>query len=542
MAEESLRRSLAQAFDPGPGFPDARLLGRTMAAIAEAGAPRGKPWRFATPPLPGRRLVALALLVALLVAAAGAFLAIQHFVATPSPVWSACGGEFQCSSVRVPLDYSNPSAASIDVAVVRRPAADGAHRIGSLLVAGPNAGVDFLRQNSAFYSDQFRRFDLVAFDERGFGRTSPVRCLSDFQIDAVNSVDTVLDDAQEKQVFLQASQAVAQACQQKAGRLLPFVDTASDARDVDAIRAALGEARITILAYGYGTYLAQIYAHLYPTHVRAMALDGVIDPTAGASLEWQLRAEGYQAELEAFLASCRSSASCALGQAGGHIVVHPDPGTTLAGLMQAIDQNPLRVGARTVGRRLAIAGLMLGLDPIMWPQLDTALSDAVRGDGAALLALADAFDGRNSDGSYQIFPDAAAAQLCVDRQVSTDIAVYDSLGTTMSAASSIFGPAFQYVPLVCASWPVKSRSTSASLPAPGAPPILVVAGTHDPYYPPAGARAVHAQLAGSIFLMRDGYGVFSYPNSGCVRLAVNAYLTQLQPPALGAVCPSDYPA
>jgi len=112
----------------------------------------------------------------------------------------------------------------------------------------------------------------------------------------------------------------------------------------------------------------------------------------------------------------------------------------------------------------------------------------------------------------------------------------------VSQASPVFGPAFQYVPLECAYWPVKPRSTPGQITAQGPPPILLVAGTHDPYYPLTDAKSVHRQIAGSRLVTRSGYGFLSYVNSLCVRLAVGAYLTQLTLPADGTVCESDYPA
>jgi len=485
---------------------------------------------------PSRQLVAAVLIGLLLIAAAaGAFLALQHFVSGPSTVWGGCGGELQCATVKVPIDYSNPASGSIDVAVIRKPATDRAHRIGSLLLAGPAAGIDFLRNASVFYSSLNSRFDLVAFDQRGFGSSAPVRCLTDMEIDAFNEVDTVLDDPREQQVFIQANQALAQACQQKSGRMLPFVDTASAARDLDAIRAALGESKITFFGYGYETLLGQMYAHLYPTHVRALALDGVVDPATAATEDWRLRAAGYEASLLGFLANCRATPNCPLAQSG-------DPADRLTRLMQTVDKNPLRVGSRALSRSLAIAGLIYGLDPHMWTRLATVLNDAAGGDGAGLLGLADTFYGRNPDGTYSTYPEPYTAQFCVDRQVSGDVADYKLLGPAMSKASPIFGPAFQYIPLVCASWPARARSAPGPLPAPGAPPALLVGGTHDPYYPFADAQGVSRELPRSVLLTRDGYGVFSYGNSLCARLAINAYLTQLVLPAPGTVCESDYPA
>ena len=171
--------------------------------------------------------------------------------------------------------------------------------------------------------------------------------------------DTVLDDPQEKQVYIEATTSMAQACEQASAGLLPFVDATSAARDMDAIRAALGESKLTYLGWGYGSFLGELYAHLFPARVRALALDGVANPALNVGDQLVGRAAGFEANLQAFLADCRSVAVCAFGQAG-------DPGARLTALIRRLDQSPLRVGSRTLGRRLAIAGLIVGVDPRRW--------------------------------------------------------------------------------------------------------------------------------------------------------------------------------
>ncbi|TMF38337.1 MAG: alpha/beta hydrolase [Chloroflexi bacterium] len=551
MAEETLRRNLYEAFDPGPGFPNPLLLSRTMAALeaAEPAADRrpsrgrsGSPRRGIVSLSPADttgRLVAAALVLLLLLASVGAVLLIQHYLLSPTPArWSGCGGSFQCASITVPLDYSNRSPGSIEIATIRKPATDSSHRIGSLILdpGGPGiSGIDYLRQDSVSYESLNKRFDLVGFDQRGVGRSASVRCLTNAQIDALIQVDTVLDDPREKQIYIEASTSMAQACEQTSARLLPFVDTASAARDLDAIRAALGDSKLTYLGFGYGSFLGETYAHLFPTHVRALVFDGVADPALGVGDELLARAMGFEANLQAFLADCRSIAVCAFGQAG-------DPGPRLAGLIQKLDQSPLPVGPRSLGGRLAIAGLIVGLDPRRWRDLDGALNDAANGDGQALLALADVAYGRRADGSYLYLPEAQTAITCVDQAVPSDLAFYDQLGPALVKASPIFGPAFQYAPLDCSLWPVKSKRTAGALTATGAPPILLLGGTQDPSWPYAWAQAVNSQLARSVLLTRNGYGFLSYFRSLCVSLAVNAYLTQLALPPAGTVCASDYPA
>lgn len=543
MAEERLRRNLDEAFDPGPGFPDPTLVSRTVALLDSAPArtrSRGTPapgrprrWRDLNPAL------AAALIVVILVAAIGAFLAVQHLFPSPTPAkWGSCGGVFQCTTVGVPLDHSHPAGGSIDVAMIRRPATDQAHRIGSLVfaVGGPGvSGVDYLRRNSAFFSDKFKRFDLVAFDQRGGGRSAAVRCLTDSQRDALNDLDTALDDPAEKQVFLNSYQAIAQTCRQTSARLLPFVDTASAARDLDSIRVALMESKLTLLAFGASTLLGQTYAQMFPTRLRAMVLDGAMDPAVAPTELWRERAAGADSNLRAFLAACRADVGCPLGLSG-------DPGAKVVALLQRIDKTPLRVGSRELSPQMAVAAILFGLEPQNWPQLEAALANALGGDGQALLALADLANGRSADGTYTFNPDAATANLCLDRPVPSDIQAYQALGPAMTQASPIFGPEFQYVAYVCATWPVKPTGTIAPLAATTPAPILIVGATHDPWWPYAGAQAVQSRFPGAVLLTRDGYGTLSYFNSLCVRLAVNAYLDGLATPAAGTTCESDYPA
>jgi len=547
MAEHSLRRNLDEVFDPGLEFPSPLLLSRTMAALESAEQRRPSLGKAVACTVRGRvpnlsptttRLLAGALIVLILLAAVGAWAGLHRLFLSPTPApWTGCGGVLQCTSVRVPLNYSNAGAGSIEIATIRKPATNPAHRIGSLVLGlGPGeSGVDFLRQSSVYFASLNTRFDIIGFDQRGVGRSAPIHCFSNAQIDALNEIDTVLDDPLEKQAFIGSNKAIAEACMETSGKLLPFVDTSSAARDLDAIRTAVGDSKLTYVGFGYGTFLGETYAELYPSHVRALVLDGVLDPAVSSADLWLQRASGFEDNLKAFVANCRASAACAFGQGG-------DPGIRLPALMTRLDRNPLSVGSRMLGRRLALTGLISGLDPRNWGQLDSALTDAANGDGKGLLALSDAALGRPSDGSYSFNADASTAITCIDRPAPSDVVFYDRLGPAMAAASSLFGPAFQYIALGCADWPVKAKGSVAPLPAVAAPPILLVGATHDPYWPYAGAQAVNGELAGSVLLTRDGYGSLSYFRSACVKLAVDAYVTRTALPPGGTVCESDYPA
>jgi pimeloyl-ACP methyl ester carboxylesterase len=462
---------------------------------------------------------------------------------SPSPsatagqiAWTSCTGGFQCGTVQVPLDYAHPDAGSISIALDRKPATDQANRIGSVLInpGGPGgSGVQFLRDDISALTALNQRFDLIGFDPRGVGQSSPVQCFDAAQTDAYLALDPVLDDPQKKQAAIQADKDFDAACEQHSAKILPFVDTVSAAKDLDIIRAALGDAKLTYLGYSYGTFLGQTYAHLFPTHVRALVLDGVVDPSLSADDLLVAQLTGFEKNYEAFLADCNSRKSaaqpCTFAQSG-------DPATKLTALLQRLDTQPMQVGGRLLTRGLALNGVLFGLYyTFVWPYLDMALTKADQGDGTLLLALADQLWERSANGTYSNLLDALSAVDCLDRPVATDISHYDQLGPAFAKISPLFGPAFQYSNLGCAYWPVKPTGHAGPLTADGAPPILLVGGTNDPATPYAWAQSVNHQLAGSVLLTRVGNGHTS-GDDPCAVAAENAYLINLTLPAPGTVC------
>jgi pimeloyl-ACP methyl ester carboxylesterase len=532
MAEEILKRNLDQAFDPGPDFPSRLLLSRTMAVIAEDAARPTKVrhrLRVRLVTAPSLRLMAAALVLLLTVAAVGALLILHQHTKTTSLVWSGCGGGFECATASVPIDYSNRDGGTTSIAVIRKPAIEPTARIGPLFLSpGLGSGVAFVRQNAGSFKDLNTRFDLVGFDSRG------TLCLSASQRDYQNALDPVLDDPGEKQAFERAAQAFAQGCRQRDGALLPFVDTTSIAWDMDEIRSAIGDPKLTYLGTAGGSLLGQMYAHLFPTHVRAMALDGLVDPNLSGSDSLRQQAAAYDANLQAFLGYCRSFVGCQLAHSG-------DPAVLFAHLMQQLDITPLQVGKRMLTRGLAVTAIEGDLaDPRYWNSLDEALNNALIGDGQFLLTTADLVNGRQANGTYKIAGGEPLATLCLDWLLPANLAVYDQLGPTFATASPFFGPALQYFGLPCAYWPVKAKRTPGPLTAAGAPPMLLVAATGDPFTPYSWAQAVSNELSTSVLLTRAGYGQGSYPKSLCIRERVDGYLTNLALPAPGMICESDY--
>jgi pimeloyl-ACP methyl ester carboxylesterase len=458
-------------------------------------------------------------------------------VPTPSPgkiTWTDCGGGFQCGNLDVPLDYEHPEGRKISLALTRVPAKDTADRIGSLIVnpGGPGeSGIEFLRNDVTSLSNLNKRFDLVTWDPRGVAASTPITCVDGAQLDAYLALDTVLDDSKEKQAAIDAAKNFAAGCEAKSGDLLPFMDSMSTAHDMDQIRIAVGDAKLTYLGFSYGTYIGQWYAHLFPDRVRALSLDGVVDPTVSANDSLLGQVIGFEQNLQAFLKDCKARSTCLYGRTG-------DPAAKLTALMSRLDTTPLKVGTRELTRALAMTGVLVSLyDESLWRYLDQGLTAAESGDGRILLLLADAYNHRNADGSYSnLFNGAFHSTYCLDFPVPTDVAAYDALGPSYTKASALFGPWSQYANMQCAFWPVKARNTQGPITVTGAAPILLVGGTNDPATPYSEAQSVNRQIEGSVLLTRAGNGHTSYDSSDCAHAAEDAYLISLTLPAAGTVC------
>ena len=454
----------------------------------------------------------------------------------PRLAWDFCSGGFQCATLHVPLDYTKPAGRTITLALIRKPAKSRSGRIGSLLLnpGGPGAsGLEFLRNASEIFANVNTRFDLVSWDTRGVGESTPVRCLSDEQLDAYFALDTVLDDPAEKDAYVKATKDFVAGCQRNSGFLLPFMDTDNTARDLDRIRAALGDAKLSYVGFSYGTYIGQWYAHLYPKHIRALVMDGVVDSTATGDTGIVRQTAGFDDNLQAFFTWCRATTSCAYGRRG-------DPAQKLKAAMARLDETPLQVGGRQLTRSLAMVGVALTMyDQSYWTYLDRGMTELDAGDGRLLLYLADFLHERDSGGHYSNLENGGnQGTVCMDFYAPNDIAAYDALGPDLAKASPIFGPFVQYSALQCAFWPARSRSAFERLTIRGAPPILLVGGTNDPATPYAGAQSMTKEIPGSVLLTRNGNGHTSYATSVCARSAEDAYLIDLTLPAPGTVCSS----
>ena len=444
--------------------------------------------------------------------------------------WKACDGSFQCATLTVPLSYEDPSAGTLDLAVVRV-RATGSDRTGSLVVnpGGPGASaVDYLEQAYPGFPAPVRSaFDLVAFDPRGVGRSAPVRCASTAQLDDFFHLDPVPDDAKELAAYVAADRKLAAGCAARSGRVLPHADTRNVAEDLERLRAALGE-KLTYLGYSYGTSIGAAYLEAHPGNVRAMVLDGALDPT----LTWDRllagQSAGFDRAFEAFAADCERT-SCAFRQA-----VSGDLGEAYDALIARVEERELPGdGTRTVGPAEASLGVAAGLYSRAngWPAIASALAAAEQGQGAQLLALNDSYLERGPEG-YANVQEANLAVNCIDRPWPKDPAAYTRLADAVARTAPRFGPAIALSGLACATWPVAPVGRPHRVTAPGAPPVVVIGGTRDPATPYAWSVALSGMLSSAVLLTHegDGHTVYRVGAPTCILSAVNTYLLTARAP------------
>ncbi|MCW2600564.1 MAG: hypothetical protein JWM02_2393 [Frankiales bacterium] len=450
--------------------------------------------------------------------------------------WTACGSGFQCATLTVPLDDAKPSAGTVALALTRHRATGGS-RIGSMLVnpGGPGASaVEFLQGDYTSFPQTIREhFDLVAFDPRGVGRTAPVRCETTAELDAYFHLDPVPDTPAEWAALDAGNNKLAAGCQRRSGRVLPYVATTIVAQDMDRVRQALGDSKLTYLGYSYGTSIGASYLDQFPTHVRAMVLDGALDPT----LTWdQLlagQARGFDVALNAFLTDCQRT-SCAFRQA-----VTGDLTKAYDDLAAKVDAHPLAGdGNRTVGSDEFQLGVGAGLYDRRsgWPAIANALARAVQGRGDALLSLSDFYLERTSLG-YANISEANLSVNCIDRPWPRTDAPYQALAKRVGKQYPRFGPGIALSGLGCAVWPVPPVSTPHRVNGTGGPPVVVIGTTRDPATPYSWAQGLAKQLARGILLTHvgDGHTVYRIGAPSCITAPVDNYLVSLKVPA-AATC------
>jgi len=445
----------------------------------------------------------------------------------------------QCATLTVPVDYSQPADATTALALIRFPATGA--KIGSLVVnpGGPGgSGVQLAVELLDALPEQVRqRFDLVGFDPRGVGSSSPtVLCNSNADNDAYRA-DPQVDYRPAGVAHIETiTKQYVQRCLDKMGKeFLANVGTVNVARDLDRLRAALGDEKLTYLGYSYGTFIGSAYAEAYPDKVRALILDGVVDPGQDRLQADLDQAESFQHAFDVYATDCAKHRDCPLGD---------DPAKAVAAFDDLVDPlvtKPARTDdPRGLGYSDAITGTMAALhSPETWSDLSDGLVELRQGRGDTLLQFADGDWGRNAKGHYDNSDDAMTAIDCVDSPPITDRAVVVEADrrTREVAPFMSYGQFTGHAPLdTCAFWPVPPTSAPHQVSASGLPTVMVVSTTGDPSTPYQSGVNVAKDLGARLLTYDGTQHTVVFEGDGCVDRFATDYLVDLTLPPPGATC------
>jgi pimeloyl-ACP methyl ester carboxylesterase len=455
------------------------------------------------------------------------------------PVPSALKGtvHYSCGTLSVPLDYSHPDGSRINLAVVRiHTTQNTTTPVQSLLVnpggpggSGLNFGLGLFGQLSP---DVTRHFDIIAFDPRGVGESSPVHCLTDEEKDKFLAASP---NAQTKAGVLaeeQLTRQFSQDCASRVGPGLRYYDTVSTARDMDQIRQAFGDDVMNYLGFSYGTELGWTYAHLFPEEVHTFVLDGAVDPAQVHKENSTGQLKGFESAFGQFATWCKHASACS---------ALPAPARTAEQIFAHTQGQPLPTSTnRGLTASLASTGVLEALySKSEWPRLAQALTAAEHGDGSGLLQLADRYNQRSANGTYANIIDANATISCNDSPVHkpTPIAKIVARAKSLARRFPLFGSSAGGGP-GCLGW--QPHRTPVPPPSASTPkPVLVVGNLHDPATPYAGAVHLTKDLGNAGLLSWNGEGHTSYLNgSSCIDHFVNDYLIHGTMPPEHKVCPA----
>jgi pimeloyl-ACP methyl ester carboxylesterase len=476
----------------------------------------------------------------------GEFASNLKWVDITKPLSAAVGATkhhflYAKATMQVPLNWADVTSKKISITVLRIRSASQKNRIGSLVInpGGPGESgiVDYALPAALDELPDaiLDRFDIIGVDPRGIGLSSPIQCITNKQKDAeLNLPADPTTDAQWQASIADATK-VAQECYTAYGANLTYYSTAETARDIEALRAKLGDPKLTFLGYSYGTLIGAEYASAYPDKVRAMVLDGAIDPTISSTDRDKTQAAGFQLAFSHFAASCTAKGTrCKLGS---------NPQQYVLNLMAKAAAHPIPSGdaydKRTADDGAVLLGVISALyDQTQWPDLITALVDANKGEASGILSLDDFYNERNADGTYTNIEDASATIGCSDTTVRPTVAQARELQPGWRATNPLFGGSAASGLGFCSLWkaPPDQPITVTNN---GAAPILVIGTTGDPATPISGAEHLATLLGTGRLLIWQGDGHTAYPKTTCVTNDVDSYLINLTLPPTGATCPAS---
>ncbi len=444
----------------------------------------------------------------------------------PRPDWQRCEGDpasssgLRCATLEVPLDWSDPDGATIELALARTSASGD--RVGSLLTnpGGPGAsGIDFLAA-SPLGPTLPERFDIVSWDPRGVGRSTSVDC--EDHVDELYLADPTPDDDAERAAAQHIAETVSKDCATAGGELLEHLNTEEVARDLEAIRIALGGEKLNYLGFSYGTHIGLEYAELFGDRIRAMALDGVVDPSLGFERFLTGQAEAFDA---AFERQARQCSDAGPGTCGVEDLVGAYDRVLADAEAQRIrtPDGPLRPA------EVALGATYVGYLDDGWSLLGPALSEALDGDGTELAALADSYVDLGDYGPY-------AGVVCTDSDHPVGADAYEDFIARTTEVSPRFGPSIAAEMRPCATWVVEPTDAASPLTAPDAPEVLVVGNTGDPATPLRNAEAVAGSLERGVLLVVDSDGHTAHGSSACATEVIDTYLIDLDIPGPDTRC------
>jgi len=469
----------------------------------------------------------------------------------PALSWADCGGGFQCATVAVPLDYRQPQGRTITLSVIKRPADEPSRRLGSLFVNPGGPGISAvatvrLAAGLIYTPEVLARFDIIGMDPRGVGGSTPIRCYDSTEEEAAFESDYPMFPVTRDDSARSAAKAadLANRCRARSGWELTHLSTANVARDMDLLRQAIGDPKLSYVGYSYGSYLGETYAAMFPNRVAAVVLDSVIDPTRYATrLPGLLGSMPFLREgsdlgaadtLAEFHNACRDAGAnkCPFAANG-------NPAETFARLAEQLRQHPVTVDTPSGPVRVGYAELVSYTVSQLyaarnWPRLAATLHALAGGDAAPIAAQ---------------LPDRSAGQLIDEQQLGVLCSEVDTvdnpflLPAVARAAeqrSPYAGAMWTYAGAQCVNWPGHDPDRYLGpWTARTATPALIVNSRHDPATPYRNAQALQRLMPGSRLLTHNGWGHETVLVSSCVDHAVERYLTEHQLPAPGAVCEPD---
>jgi pimeloyl-ACP methyl ester carboxylesterase len=458
--------------------------------------------------------------------------------------WASCYDYFDCAELRVPIDYDDLSVGTFRISVLRAAAKDQDNRLGSIVVnpGGPGgSGVDYAYNADYIFSPDITDvYDVVGFDPRGVAMSEPISCFTPEEIDENMASDSKPDNEAEIAATLEDSQSFAEKCAENTDYLEHFT-TSETARDMDILRAALGETKLNYVGKSYGTYLGTLYADIFPNNVGRFVLDGAVDPNISMKDQSLAQAIGFDGALKAFVKDCATQSDCPFtgtpAQAQATIIA-----TLQAAATAPLPQRSSEDGDdRVITESIVLVGMASSLydDVDGWPKLRQAFTESAENYGDTFLQLADEYSGRNPDGTFMSNDfDSGAVIDCLDWQERRTIDQYKADAKEFAAKAPVFGPYIAFAGVHCRFLPQPSTQRAPNtLTEIKTAPIIVIGTIRDPATPYSWSVGLAKIFTGSRLISLDGDGHTGHGRgSACVDDAVDAYLLKGTLPSANLSC------